>query len=262
MIFAPAFFTSMFSLKRLTTITVFMLLLIIGSTAQADNSKTNSVVLAVEDSWPPYADANGQGIATNIVQQAFSAVGIKLFLKVSPYARVLDIVEKGLVVGGYNVTRQTSTEEKFLFGQQALLTAPASFYFPANNRQVFKYKSIADIPNGTRVGIIINYEYGNSFEQHKHRFKQVRVSNQTQIINMLKLNRIDSAIMFDEVANYTIKSMGLDEKSIKKGPLNHTSEIYVAFSRAHENARFFADKLDQGLLYIKESGQYAKLLPH
>ena len=238
--------------RRQMAFIILMLSLVIGSTCQAENNKTNAITLAVEDSWPPYADANGKGIATDIVQQAFAAVGIKLFLKVLPYARLLDKVEKGIIVGGYNVTRQASTEEKFLFGQQILLTAPASFYFHPDNNQALKYRNIADIPDGSRIGLIIDYEYGNNFEQHKHRFKQIRVSTQTQIINMLRFGRIDSAIIFDEVASYTLKSMSLDECSITKGPLNHTSDIYVAFSRTHKNAQFYADKLDQGLLLIRK----------
>jgi hypothetical protein len=56
--------------------------------------------------------------------------------------------------------------------------------------------------------------------------------------------------------------MSLDESSIIKGPLNNTSDIYVAFSRRHKNAQFFADKLDQGLLLIREAGQYQKPIPH
>lgn len=239
---------------------IALILFILCATCHADNNRLNSVVLAVEDSWPPYAGAKGQGIATDIVKQAFSAVEIKSFVKAFPYARVLAEIEKGTVVGGYNVTRQASTEEQFLFGQQVLLTAAASFYFQENNTQVLRYKSIADIPDGTRIGLIIDYEYGDSFEQHQHRFKQVRVSSQRQIINMLRLGRIDSAIMFDKVASHTLNSMGLDQNAIKKGPLNHTSDIYVAFSRTHQYAQFFANKLDEGLLLLKESGQYSKLL--
>ena len=227
---------------------------------EASPSQTNTVVLAVEDSWPPYAGTKGQGIATNIIEKALAEVGIRLIIKVSPYARVLDEVEKGIVVGGYNVTRQASTETKFLFGQQELLSAQASFYFSSKNTQVQEYKTINDIPDGTHLGLIIDYEYGDLFDQHKHRFKQIRVSKQTQIINMLKTGRLDSAIMFDAVAAHTLKAMKLKPKSILKGPLNHTSDIYVAFSLQHEDAQYFSDKLDQGLAAIKANGQYEKLL--
>ena len=227
---------------------------------QADNGRTHSVTLAVEDSWPPFADSNGQRISTSILEQAFSSVGITLVVKTFPYARVLSEVEKGTLVGGYNVTRQASTEQQFLFGTQALLKAPASFYFPAGHIQTRAYKSIADIPDGSTIGLIINYEYGNTFEEHKHRFKTVRVSTQEQIINMLRVGRLDSAILFDAVASHTLKSMQLEPSSIFKGPTNHTSDIYVAFSHIHKDSQFFADKLDKGLELIKANGQYESLL--
>jgi len=241
---------------------IFVLSSALPVISQAENGRMNSIVLAVEDSWPPYADANGQGISTDILKQAFNSVGIKLITRVYPYARVLDEVKKGTLVGGYNVTRQASTDKLYLFGQQALLQAAASFYFSPENKAAQKYQSIADIPAGTSVGIIIDYEYGDLFEQHKNRFKEVKVSSQEQVINMLRLGRIDSAILFDAVASHTLKTMELPEGSIQKGPLNHVSDIYVAFSRAHKQAQYFTDKLDQGLFVIKKNGQYDNLLQH
>lgn len=68
----------------------FLLSASLAVISHAENDRLNSVVLAVEDSWPPYSDADGQGISTNILKQAFSSVGIKLISKVYPYARVLD----------------------------------------------------------------------------------------------------------------------------------------------------------------------------
>ena len=241
---------------------IVLLSIAVSVVCQADNEKTRSVILAVENSWSPYADSNGQGISTNIVEQAFASVGITLMVKVFPYARVLDEVQKGIWVGGYNVTRQASTEQQFLFATQALLKAPASFYFPAEHLQAQAYKSIADIPDGATIGLVINYEYGDTFEEHKHRFKRIRVSTQEQIINMLRVGRLDVAILFDAVASHTLKSMQLEPSSILKGPINHTSDIYVAFSRSHKDAQFFADQLDKGLMQLKNSGMYEKLLSH
>lgn len=248
--------------RKLLPYLALLLLIHTAIVQAAPPTQLSSVVLAVEDSWPPYAGTNGQGIATSIIEKALAEVDIRLFLKVAPYARVLDEVEKGLVVGGYNVTRQESTNKQFLFGQQAVLTASASLYFSTENTQAQQYNSIADIPAGSSIGLIIDYEYGDLFEQHKNRFNEVRVSSQEQIINMLRLGRIDCAILFDAVASHTLKSMKLPEDSILKGPLNHTSDIYVAFSRSHKQAKYFADKLDQGLVKIKKSGQYSKLLQY
>jgi polar amino acid transport system substrate-binding protein len=109
---------------------------------------------------------------------------------------------------------------------RSLTCSKVSAYLKAHN-----YKALADIPDGTIVGLIIDYEYGDKFEQHEHRFKQIRVSSQEQIINMLKVGRLDSAILFDAVDSFTLKSMRLEPTDILKGPINHTSDIYVANMR-------------------------------
>lgn len=219
-----------------------------------------AMTLAVEDSWPPYANAYGEGISTDIITQALEAVGVQLTLKVYPYARVLDEISKGLVAGGYNVTRQKSSEKRFIFGDQAILTATASFYYPANNVTAPSYTSLADIPDDASIGIIADYEYGDLYELHKHRFREIKVLQQSQIINMLMLGRIDGAIMFDTVANHTLKTMNLAEDAISKGFLNHTSDVYVAFSKAHKDSKALANILDQGLLKIKNNGQYSQII--
>lgn len=252
----------MLQLKYLIHLIIFILTLAIAIVTSADNKHLSSVVLAVEDSWPPYADINGEGISTNILKAALASVDIDLTLKVVPYARVLYEVEQGIIVGGYNVTRQELREEQYLFGEEVLLNAPASFFFPPDQESLEAYKSIADIPDGANIGIIIDFEYGDVYEQHKHRFKEVKVSQQTQIINMLKQGRLDTAIMFDAVALYTLDIMNLPANTIHKGPLNHLSNIHVAFSKSHKDSEYFSEKLDQGLINIKKNGLYNTLLKY
>lgn len=106
------------------------------------------------------------------------------------------------------------------------------------------------------MGVIIDYEYGDEYTQHQHRFKQHAVNNQSQIINMLLTQRIDGAIMFDEVALYNLNQMGLPEDAIEKGAINHVSEIYVAFSKKNPQHQQLARDLDQGLRWLRDSGEY------
>lgn len=127
-------------------------------------------------------------------------------------------------------------------------------------RLLKKYTSIADIPDNASIGVIIDYEYGDIYDQHKHRFNEIKVLLQSQIIHMLQLDRIDGAIMFDDVANHTLKTMNLAEDTISKGFLNHTSDVYVAFSKSNKSSVEFANLLDQGLLNIKNNGQYLEII--
>jgi len=216
------------------------------------------LILGAEDSWPPYSDKSGQGISTNIVKAAFAKVGITPKIQVRNYARVLQDVKTGRLDGGYNVTRQSNTEKEFIFGSEPILQAKAYWYFPSANK--IPFKSVNHLPNGFRVGCIIDYEYGDTYEKERHRFKEVRVPHQSQLIRMLQQGRIDGALMFEAEAIYTLKEMGLNETIVQKGMFNHTSDIYLAFSRHNSRSAEHAKMFDQGIKKLKETGEYKQLL--
>lgn len=237
------------------------LLLLLASLAIAEQPLQtlagHSVLLGAEDSWPPYCDKQGAGISTNIINAAFAKEGIQTEIRVRPYARVLQEVKSGALDAGYNVTRQENTEKDFIFGHEPILQAKAFWY--VTNASTFKFNTINQVPNLFRVGGIIDYEYGDTYEQHRQRFRETRVPRQSQLIKMLHTGRIDAAIMFEEEANQALRDMKLPADSIRKMMYNHTSDIYVAFSRKKDNSIKNAAALDRGIKLLKASGEYDKL---
>ena len=230
--------------------------LLLANLAWADPA-TQIWVLGAEDSWPPYSDKQGEGISTNIINAALAKQGVKTEIHVRPYARVLQEVKSGILDGGYNVTRQEKTEKDFIFGQEPILKAKAYWYVPANS--TLKFETINQVPDSLRVGGIIDYEYGDVYEHQRNRFKEVRVPRQSQLIKMLKTGRIDAAIMFEEEANQALREMNLPHDAVRKIMFNHTSDIYVAFSRKKDTSRKYAEILDKGLRLLKASGEYDQL---
>ncbi|MDO8342279.1 MAG: transporter substrate-binding domain-containing protein [Cellvibrio sp.] len=214
--------------------------------------------LGAEDSWPPYSDAKGQGISTDLIKAAFAKSGLTPTLHVLPYARVLHDLASGKIDGGYNVTLQSTTQDKYIFGQVPLLRVEAYWFFIPDMHPTIK--SIADIPDKFRVGVIRDYEYGDIYENHRRRFTEVQVSQQSQIIRMLKQGRIDAAVMFDREAEFALKEMNLDAAIFDKRFLNHIGDVYVAFSHKSPRARWLAEQLDKGLLMMKETGEYDRIL--
>jgi polar amino acid transport system substrate-binding protein len=231
---------------------LFILLLILSTKGFAQK-----VHLGVEDSWPPYANNLGQGISTNIVREAFSKVGISVQLSVFPYSRVLHSTITGVIDGCYNVTRQDSTNDKFIFGDTPILKANASYFSLKGSKK--QYKGLSDIPDGTAIAVIQGYEYGNDFERHKKRFMISKVNDQFQIIKMLLSKRVDGAIMFDQVAQYHLNEMN-KSGALENVFVNHKSDIYVAFSKKNPKSKFFAKKLDEGIQLLKQKNEYQKLL--
>jgi polar amino acid transport system substrate-binding protein len=220
-------------------------------------SNAKEVHLAVEDSWPPFALVDGTGISTNIVEAAFKEVGVKLKTSVFPYIRALDLTESGSVDGCYNVTKQYSTETKFIFGKVPLLHVKASFFYKKSSR--FHFQKIEEFPEKYEIGVIRGYEYGNKFEELKKKFNIVEVNSQTQLIQMLLGDRIQTAIMFDKVADYYLKKLKLSNQ-VSKGFTNHESDIYVAFSRKNSSSKELSHFLDEVIKKLKKKKLYQKIL--
>lgn len=222
--------------------------------AASSTASTQILHLGAENSWPPYSDSNGQGISTQLIKAAFAQSGIQLDFQVLPYARVLHDLEVGKIDGGYNVTLQQTTANRFVFGKIPLVVAESYWFFmPGKHPDI---KTIDKIPRDFRVGVILDYEYGDNYEKYRHRFKEVRVSQQAQIIKMLRQGRLDAAVMFDKEEEYTLRKMSLPSDLLEKRFLNHRGGVYLAFSRQNPQASKYASILDEGLLRIIASGEY------
>ena len=217
------------------------------------------ITLAAEDGWPPFADEFGSGISHKLIQQAFKQVDVEVSTIVVPYTRALIMTERGTVDGAFNVTKEQSTVKRFVFGNVPLFTANASFFF-ANSKTV-DINNKWQLPVGSLVGIIDGYEYGDELLQliDKRQLKIVKVNSQRQLINLLLVDRIDTAIMFDLVADIYIEQMGV-KQDISAKFNNHTSEIFVAFSKHNPQASQLSLLLDKGLLQLKQQGHYQQLL--
>lgn len=215
------------------------------------------VTIAAEDNWPPFSDERGRGLSTAIVSKAYKLTGYELKTVAVPYARALHYAELNTTDGCWNVTRQRSTEQKFLLHQVPLFKAASSFYYYKSAKP---YASVADIPTGAVVGVILGYEYGDLYEEHKTRFHLVEVSNHEQLLALLNDNKLDLAIFFDDVLNFYLKRLKRKELQVVRGKLNFVSEIYVAFNRDDPHNKERAAALDHGIRLLHETGDYKKLL--
>lgn len=226
--------------------------------SSASMSPSNKKVrIAAEDNWPPFSDERGQGLSKQLVQAALASSGYQIETIAMPYARALHETDQGDVDGCWNVTKQQSTLDHYELHQTPLFQARASFYF---HREVRPYSSVADIPNDTIVGVILGYEYGDLYEQHKQRFKLVEVSTHAQLIQLLAAGKLDVAIFFDDVLAYYLRQPQFKQVALLRGHTNHVSDIFVAFTKHKPRSRELAAALDRGLAELKRSGTYQRLL--
>ncbi len=234
----------------------WLLMLAVPAFGAADADKP-AVRIAAEDNWPPFSDEKGQGLSSVLVTAAFARSGYRIETIAVPYARALHYTAKGNTDACWNVTRQANTVRDYLLHQQPLFQAASSFYY---HRLAKPYRSVAEIPDGTVVGVILGYEYGDAFEQHKKRFQLVEVSTHPQLIALLQHDKLDLAIFFDDVLAYYLSQPVYAQHRLQKGRLNHVSDIYVAFSRATPRSQELATALDAGLSQLQRSGDYQRIL--
>ncbi len=239
---------------------LWLLIWPVSAVSQDDVAPTDSAMLihiAAEDNWPPFSDHKGQGLSEQLVKAAFATQGYQITTVVVPYARALYFTRQGKTDACWNVTRQQNTEQEFTLHKTPLFSADSSFYYYLRSKP---YASVAQIPDGAVVGVILSYEYGDLFEQHKHRFKLVQVSTHAQLIGLLNSNKLDLAIFFDDVLRYYLQHEGIKAQNIQRGQLNYSSEIYLAFSKDNPQSIKRAKALDAGIKQLKKSGVYQHLL--
>lgn len=219
-------------------------------------SIAHALTLAVEDAWEPYANADATGMSVDIVRAALKSVGIEAIFESMPYARLLQEVQAGKYVGGFNVAREPSREDAFLWGREMLFLARAHYYH--HRARALKASSAAGLRNGERVGVILGYEYGQIFHEND-RISKVWGKRHDQLLRMLQAGRVDTVIVFEKTANLLLDDMKLQDDVFAAFP-SEPSRIYVAFSRRHPEARQYLQKLDEGLARIKASGEYQTIL--
>jgi polar amino acid transport system substrate-binding protein len=231
----------------------FLLSLAWSSVVTAD-----TVMIAAEDAWPPFSDEQGMGLSYELANAAFATQGLTLQTQSVPYARALNLAMSGEVDACWNVTRQTSTEAVFLFGNEPLFRTSASFYYKRGKEK--NYRSSADIPDGTRIAVINGYEYGEIFENNRARFQLVEVSKQKQMMALLQNERADMAIFFDLVFDFTILSSPYQSGQFSRGEINHVSDIFIAFNRDNPRSAELAQALDNGLKVLHNDGRYDEIM--
>ncbi len=226
-----------------------LLMLLVGPAGPAWAAET--ITLGAENDWVPYSNQDGTGMANEIVRAAYQAVGIEVKFNVGPYNRLLKMVRDGELLGAFNVPKEKSNENDYLFGKTPIFTAHSAYYF--NKAHPLSVGRKEDLKNGERIGVVFDYGYGDFFSSND---KIVKIPVRSDQLNIRKLakGRIDATILYDKTARKLLSEV------ILKAFDSESGNIYVAFSKRFPKAQYYADKLDEGLADIKASGILKKIM--
>jgi polar amino acid transport system substrate-binding protein len=217
-------------------------------------------VIAAEDAAGQWSNRDGTGYANDVVREAYRAAGIAVIFKVVPYARCKHLVTSGDVVACFNMSPETGLHEYVRFSDKPLFVVQFDYF--RNRRKPLKAKKEIDIPPGTIVGIVIDYEYPQSAMKLKEKgviFQEAR--DEETNLRKLALGRIDAAIinhneikpiaaMIDEAG-----ALGSVEFAFHGGSMGS----YIGFSRENPQGEFARKKFNRGYQIIRRNGTLKRI---
>jgi polar amino acid transport system substrate-binding protein len=217
-----------------------------------------TLLIGAESSWPPYANSDATGLANDLVRAAYSAVGIEVEYILLPYPRVLNKLDNGTLVAGFNVPLDNESRKKYIFGKNKLLDAVTHYYQSIDNPISAKRRE--DLNNEVKVGTVIGFGYGNHFPTlvNEGKVLDIRTIADKNNLKKLSMNRLDTTIITNKTANLLLKELQLEDK-IEIAFINSSTPMYLAFSKKFPKAEYYANLFDKGMDIILENGVYTKI---
>ncbi|MDE1465013.1 substrate-binding periplasmic protein [Spartinivicinus poritis] len=211
------------------------------------------------DPWPPFLspDLPGQGVALEIVTEAFKREGYELDMNFVPWARAIDGVKKAsydVLVG----TWWTEERTKFLHYSDSYLENRIKFI--KRKGDDFEFNGLASL-DGKKVGIIRGYGYGDEFLNAAN-FTRPETSDLIKNLKKLVAKRIDITLEDEIVAKALIadKEPKLIEQIEFTNNALSINKLHVSSGLKNKKHKAIIDAFNKGLKAIKEDGTFDKIL--
>ena len=227
----------------------------------ATSSRTQSLIIAVEDDAAPWSQPDGSGYANDLVTAAFKAAGIDIELRVMPYARCKRMVVNGEAPACLSMSPSPEFAGVVQLSAKPLFTCHAGYFYSVDNPPRARRQN--DLPRNTVVGTVIGYEYPAEFERLSQRGIIIREESPSEDVNLRKLalGRVDLALLtYNKMKSpeWLIRRAGVSDKvktTFRAGTLNS----YIGFSRKHQQGMWALDQFNQGYRAIAADGTLRRL---
>lgn len=239
----------------------FMTTAMVIARIPAESSK-QPLVIAAEDGAGPWGKADGTGCGNDIVLAAYAAVKVPMKLEIMPYARAKNSVLSGSFVGCFGMAWTPDLKGKILFADKPLYSVTAVLI--QSSVRPLNATDGKDLPAGTKIGTVLEYEYPPAFYDLVKRRKLVPMPSYSEITSLknLDLNRVDAAlVLVDELKNtdYLIAQAGLAGR-VDPAFIIGEQSTYLGFSLAHPQAEYARTKFNEGFAIIFKDGTYKRIL--
>lgn len=230
------------------------------------DAAAEALPVAVEDDAAPWSNADGSGFANDLVRAVFAEAQLPVRLTVAPYARCKQLALDGETAACFSMSPAPELEGRIALADKPLFTCNADF-FQATERAL-KATKPGDLPRGTRLGVVIGYEYPAELKSLEAAGVVVLEEAASEEINLRKLaeGRLDAALINHNAvksASEMVKRAGVAGKVERAFPCGELKS-FIGFSLRHPrgpealaafNAAFARLQANGGLAAIEKSWQ-------
>jgi polar amino acid transport system substrate-binding protein len=229
---------------------LLILLWVISTCSQAQNAPpVPGNIMLVSEAWGDYTNADGSGLAWEVLRRVFEPAGITLQTRIEPYTRAVGLVQRGEVdgwVGSYRDEVQGVLYPHWHFDSDpiyalGLATSPAP-----------SAATLGDY----RLAWVRGYKY-EAYLPNVRRFNQIQ--RRDGILPMLQHGRADFYIDALNEARYVL-SQAADPSTFR---LTHILDLplYVGFADT-ERGRALRTVFDQRMAVQVKSGELKPIFQH
>ncbi len=218
-------------------------------------------VLGAEDQAGPWGQSDGTGCGNDIVKAAFAASGDSVVLEILPYARAKKMTMDGELTGCFAMSWMTEFKDKIIFAAKPLYQVEVTLL--ARHGDTMKIVSLADLPPGSILGLVKDYEYHPEVRMADNRNIIIEeVASEKQNLKKLAAGRIRATV----ICRDPLKSFSwLSKQAEVEGKVDSVAVVgiqgsYVGFSLRNQQGMRAKKHFDKGLAIIKQNGTYDSIL--
>lgn len=213
--------------------------------------------------WPPFhgAQLSHQGVATRIVNEAFTLEGIEVQWEFLPWARSLQMAAQGQRTGTAVWRRNAEREKQFFISDPVLLSHQHFFHLKNRNFAWTTLDNLQDL----RIGATRSYFYGRDFERAETagRLNVHRINSDEVAFRQLLGGRIDLFPMSREAGlSLLAQRFTAAERarlSFHAKPLSSAS-LHLLLSRQVPGNAELLECFNRGLKQLQDNGKIAQYL--
>lgn len=219
---------------------VLALMLLVAPAAMA--RETPAQVRLVSEEWLDYTNADGSGVAWDVLRKVFEPAGVKVVTQSAPYSRAVGLVKRGEAdawVGSYKDENDDNLYPRWHFDMDHIYALGLAGKPVPTPENVGQY----------RLAWVRGYDYA-SYLPNVHNFREVQ--RREGILPMLEHDRVDFYIDAQTEVDYVLGQSPNPERFRS----THVAELplYLAFTRS-EQGKALSALFDKRMAELVRSGE-------